>query len=317
METSSVLDDLLGRIAKSAPPAAWTTPSDLARMSVESMLQGDNPVRVLNSHGSIHLTGAGVDDHQAALAATSSVMAAFQRLIDATGASLRGIMTARGKLPAEITNLTRLNLSASPLPGSVELSITPATPAVDEIPDDAPFPGMGTTEDQLADEAVLLALDLIETGVKAEPVADTFAETVREKGPRVAVSLKSLADALSDGAFDVDLGWEQPGRPTRRVHSAEADSSRISSLISGRDLDDEETTLRGTVVRVAKESTALVLEDSSGDLLPIKRGELTPEDLRPFHVDDRVAVRVIEKAGVATDGSHTSRYTAVSIESLD
>ena len=126
-----------------------------------------------------------------------------------------------------------------------------------------------------------------------------------------------LADALADGLFDVDLGWEQPGRPTRRVKAARADAVRISSLIEGRDLDDEEVTLEGIVVRVSKEKTALVIEERSGELLQIKRGKVSDDQLRAVHVDSHVRVKVMESVRESAGGTQSSIFTALNINLLD
>ncbi len=267
------LHDLRERLLASVPEATWEQPEDLNRLSFEAMVSQTAVGRVLDSCGTVHLTGDGVTAHQASLSALGAVMTSFQKLIDAAGAAIRGVTSARGRLPSDIARLTKLDLATSPLPGSVRLIVTPATRAVDEITDDVPLAPFAPDDDQLADKAALLAFDLIDEGVKAGPDADQFAASVRDQGPRVASSLRSFADALADGLFDVDLGWEQPGRPTRRVKAARADAVRISSLIEGRDLDDEEVALEGIVVRVSKEKTALVIEERSGELLQIKRGK--------------------------------------------
>jgi hypothetical protein len=311
------LQDLRDRIAASVPEATWTEPEDLSRISFEALVSQTLAGRVLDSCGTVHLTGDGVNVHQASLSALGSVMTSFQKLIDAAGAAIRGVTSPRGRLPSDIVRLTKLDLATSPLPGSVRLVVTPATRAVDEIADDVPLASFAPEDDQLADKAALLAFDLIDEGVKAGPDADQFAASVRSQGPRVASSLRGFADALAEGLFDVDLGWEQPGRPTRRVKAARADAVRISSLIEGRDLDDEEVTLEGIVVRVSKEKTALVIEDRSGEVLQIKRGKVSDDQLRPVHVDSHVRVKVMESVRESAGGTQSSIFMALSIDLLD
>lgn len=310
----SVIESLRRTILDADLDVTWSEPGDLSRMSFEALVAERTHGRVLASRGSLHLTGDGVDGHQASLASVSNVMASFQRFIDATGAAIEGITTARGRLAESIISRTRLNLEASPQPGSVRLLLTPATPVSDEIPDDVALFDADGDDDQLADRAIRVALDLIDDGVNSGPVADEFADTVRSRGPRVASALLSFAESLSDGSFNIDLGWEQPGRPTRRIHANTSDARRILMLIHGRNLDEVETDVHGEVIRVSTERTALVLLDAEGETVRIERGELADDDLDTITVRSNVTVRVNETARILPNGTQQHTYKALSIQ---
>lgn len=298
------------------PEATWQTPEDLGRMSFEALVAENNSGRVLNSKGELHLTGKGVTGHQAPLKAVADVMKDFQSLIDAAGAKIKGLSTIAGKLPAEVTEFTCLNLQTAPQPGSLRLLITPAKSATEELPEDRALPGMEESEDQLTDQAMNLAIDLFTQGLEAGPVADSFAEKVQEQGPRVASALKKLATTLSDANFDTDIAWEQPGAPTRRVHLKEADCTRIASIITGRELDEQQTVIIGTVDTISVGKTSLIIEDAQGVKIRIERGDLSDKDLEGVTVNERVHVEVIEKLVKTSSGLTKSEYRALKIVPL-
>ncbi len=316
MATVDGLNELRERIRRGVPTSQWQTPDDLSRLSVESFVSQRATGRILRSSGELRFTGAGVRGHQASLPAVANVMSALQRLVDAMGAAVEGVHTGAGKLPETICKRTRLQLSADPQPGSLRLVFSPNCDVSEELGGDAPMVVYGNDERMLTDRAFEDLVSLLAEGVDDEPVADRFSADVRERGPRVASALKAYADTLVRGDFTTDLIWKEPEHPTRRVTTTSADAARISSIIDGRDLDEEFASIEGTLIGIFRERrVALVVDlaDETG-VVKILRGDLQDMDIDLLHTGSRVRVEVIEKSRVSAAGETSVTRRACRVE---
>ncbi len=319
MATVDSLNKLRERIRRGAHASQWQTPDDLSRLSVEAFVSQRSTGRVLRSSGELRLTGAGVRGHEASLPAVASVMSALQRLVDAMGAAVEGVYTGAGKLPETIRKRTRLQLNADPQPGSLRLVFSPNCDVFEELGNDTPMVMNGNDERMLADRAFEGLISLLAQGADDVPVADSFSADVRKRGPRVASALKAYADTLVRGDFTTDLVWKEPEHPTRRVTTTSADAARISSIIDGRDLDEEPATVEGTLIGIFRERrVALVIDlDYEEGVVQILRGDLQDTDIDSLHTGSRVRVQVIEKTRVSAGGETSTARRACGVEILN
>ncbi|WP_233209569.1 hypothetical protein [Mycobacterium sp. ENV421] len=134
----------------------WATPDDLSRISLEGLIAQDTLGRTLASRGTIRVTGDGVTGSSARVSEVARIMMGFQRLATAVGAAQRGDK-ALGRQPnAEVRRRTDLLLTASPGPGSITLTFTPATLPITETGHSSGRVGMFAeleTDEQLLDTA--------------------------------------------------------------------------------------------------------------------------------------------------------------------
>lgn len=315
MATAESLDELRERVLRDAPALQWRTADDLARLSVEAFVSQRATGRVLRSSGELRFTGAGVRGHEASLPAVAHVMSALQRLVDAAGAAVEGVRTGAGKLPEAIRRRTRLQLSADPQPGSLRLVFSPKSDVTEELGADIPMVIVGDDERLLTDRAFEDLVALLAVGAE---VADRFADDVRERGPRVASALKTYANALVRGGFTTDLVWKEPERPTRRVTTTSADAARISSIIDGRDLDEEPASVEGLLIGISRERRVALVVDTDGEAgaVQILRGGLKDADIDSLHTGSRVRVEVVEKPRVSAAGETSITRRASRVEVL-
>ena len=175
------------------------------------------------------------------------------------GGALRGNKNVRGNLSKDILRDTRLKLDASPLPGSVILAISPEQSPAEELNgEDTAM--IDPKEDQLLDQIFPRINDLIEhiVSLPEDPTQELAAEksalanTLRSMGPRVASSLRRLADVSADSDFSVDITWEQPLKPTIRTpRLVPSVARRASALISNSSTDKETVEISGIMRTVS------------------------------------------------------------------
>jgi hypothetical protein len=246
------------------------------------------------------------------------VMADFQRLITATGASHEGFRGLRGGFPALVQARTQLRLVASPGMGSVVLDFEPEMPPADELSPDGQTPLFGEERRQLSDLAVEQAFDLLVMARDLGPDADEgpFMERISAHGPRVAACLREFTKTLAAADFDADLSWREPGQPTLHARIPAADSARIAGLIASRELDHGETDIVGTIHTVS-DRTALAVETDEGDYVYVRGSKLSADALRGITWGSRVRVQADVVEEVRPGGDTVLRYTAKSVTNID
>ncbi len=276
----------------------WETASDLSRASVEAMTRIQaGTARVIKSAGSLRIHGNGVHEHSADLDAVGNVMSLFQSLVTAIGAVIEGHGASRGRVPQAVIHDTQLSLDAQPAPGSIVLSITPkADEMAIAYPQGESLFGYEYPKIVLADESMDQLIELLSTisMVDIEP----FIDMVKAAGPRQAATLKALLKRLADSDFDVDVTWEEPEKPTRRVTLTSEAASYAYHSIESRNIDSYEEDITGVIQTISVTKRLEILpdgQDENGKQLPtvyIKRGELSDSDLAQYSVMDRVTVHV-------------------------
>lgn len=182
----------------------WSTPDDLSRISVEALIADDTLGRTLPSRGNIRISGDGVTGASARVSEVARVMAGFQRLATAVGAAQQGDK-ALGRQPnADVRRRTDLLLKASPGPGSIILTLTPAISPITETGHGGGKVGMFAeleTDDQLLDTAIGAAIDVFSAGndIGPSPAQSRFVQQLAEMGPRTASALRDLSKTLDRG----------------------------------------------------------------------------------------------------------------------
>lgn len=292
---------------------------DVSRLSMEARVTRTTPGRSLTSTGLLHLTGEAAKGHSADFGSVGELMTTWQKLVTAIGASHRDARSIRGRLPAEITNLTRLTLRTSPLPGSVVLRFAAATPPEAELVDEGGLRLFDQPETQLVDISVREAVGLLSTAREMGPDADgsELIEELKELGPRVASSLVAFASHVEGAGIEMDVEWRQPGRQTDRASFTPSIAGHVVSVVRARELDSERVVLRGDLVTASSEQSLAIRDDQTHELVSIKRGNLSLDEIRQVVVTDRVAVTVDAVRRSHPGNDTRTEYTAVHIERID
>ncbi|MGB8403844.1 MAG: hypothetical protein WCE30_07240 [Mycobacterium sp.] len=148
----------------------WATADDLSCIGIKALLDADPLGRTLASHGNSRITGDGVSGSSAKVTDVARVMAGFQRLATAVGASQAGDKALGKKANVAVTRGTELLLTAAPAPGSIVLTLTSALAPTDEA-GPAGMLDEFETDDQMLDTAVGAAIDVFSAGNDIGPGA--------------------------------------------------------------------------------------------------------------------------------------------------
>ncbi|OCB17834.1 hypothetical protein A5689_23860 [Mycobacterium intracellulare subsp. yongonense] len=300
---------------------AWSTPDDLSRISVEALIADNSLGRTLPSHGNIRLSGDGVTGASARVSEVARVMAGFQRLATAVGAAQQGDK-ALGRQPnADVRRRTDLLLRASPGPGSIILSVTPATSPITETGHGGGKVGMFAeleTDDQLLDTAIGAAIDVFSAGndIGPSPARSRFVQQLAEMGPRTASALRDLSKTLDRAGFDVEIDWQQPSRATRRVTVSATAAAYIAATVENANLDEQPVQIVGEYLTVSAVSSWLIQQDD-GDTVTVKLGQIRRDDARGLAVGDRVRIDALMKIETTPGGAVKTTYTAQTVRSLN
>jgi hypothetical protein len=293
----SPFDELMKQARAELPEPTAHTPGDLSRESFEAFVTLRGQARELQSTGQVRLTGAGVLGHAAELDDVGQVATLWQRCVTAVGAALEGATSAQGRLSLDIVRRTQLLLQASPAPGSLILSLAAKSPAPAEtslFEDDT---------SSLADRASEGLLSLLQhAAAPSLGDLDQLSAEFVSLGPRVATSVKQLADALVRSQFDVDAEWHEPGQVTMRASFPAASAEWVSEFVEGRDLDTEDIRLEGTV-RTVSDIAKWSIELADGPIEQIDASDLPHEDIRSTNVGHEVELLVQVRLRERPDGT--------------
>lgn len=294
------------------------TGDELSRISRQVATQralGDES-RVLSSSGWLRLFGSGVRGHTAPFGVVGEVMLLAQRTITAIGASFEGQKSIRGRFSSEVVARTRLGLVASPLPGSVILSVTPEIPPSEELYPRGEHPLFEDDQRTLADRSLEALIRLIATASESSADADPLVQQLDDLGPRVAATLDNLAESLIGGAFDVEVAWGMPGTPMQRGVLELRTTQWLHEIVSGRDLDAEEAQLVGKLHTISDVSKWVVESVDDGELVSVRADRLSPAAVTAAHIGQLVTIDVLVKQRVRPGGAIVFDYTAVNIRSV-
>jgi hypothetical protein len=306
------------RSALPANEAAWEDAEDLGRLSVSAFLSEQAPLRREVSSGIVRLTGSGVSGHSAPVEHVANVMRNFQRLVLASGLSLSGFKTLRGRLPSDVVSKTLLHLDGSALAGSLVLTVVPATLPEQEISPDGQAEFFRDNEKQLVDQAVERSVDLLNLSKSIGPSADdsVFLSEVLEAGPRVASTIRDLADSLIQGGFGTELTWNEPGQRRLVARLNVSELSNLSSLVGSRELGREPTVLTG-IARTVSDIAPLRVEIADDQIESIQADEISHEVIAALRVGMMLRIHASVTEDISAGGEVTTHYRATSIEILN
>ncbi|BBZ12295.1 hypothetical protein [Mycobacterium branderi] len=299
----------------------WSTPDDLSRISVEALIADDTLGRTLPSRGNIRISGDGVTGASARVSEVARVMAGFQRLATAVGAAQQGDK-ALGRQPnADVRRRTDLLLKASPGPGSIILTLTPAISPITETGHGGGKVGMFAeleTDDQLLDTAIGAAIDVFSAGndIGPSPAQSRFVQQLAEMGPRTASALRDLSKTLDRGGFDVEIDWQQPSRATRRVTVSSTAAAYIAATVENANLDEQPVQIIGEYLTVSAVSSWLIQQDD-GETVTVKLGRIGKDQARGLAVGDRVRIDALMKVETTPGGAVKTTYTAQAVRNLN
>lgn len=300
------------------PPAvAWEDAEDLGRLSVSAFLSEQSPIRRESSSGFVRLSGSGVHGHSAPVEHVANVMRNFQRLVLASGLSLSGFKTLRGRLPNDVVSKTLLHLDGTAMAGSLVFTVVPATLPGNEISPGGQAEFFREDEKQLVDKAVEQSVGLLNSSkqLSADPDDSEFLANVLEAGPRVASTLRDLADSLVQGRFNTELAWNEPGE--RRIVSrlSVPELAHLSTLVASRELAKEPTVLTG-IARTVSDIAPLRVEIADNQIETIHADDIPHEVIAAIRVGMTLRIEASVTEDVSAGGEVRTRYTASAIEIL-
>ncbi|MBV8180831.1 MAG: hypothetical protein JO045_18940 [Mycobacterium sp.] len=307
---------ILAAMADDDSPA-WTTPDDLSRISVEALIADDTLGRTLPSRGNIRISGDGVTGASARVTEVARVIAGFQRLATAVGAAQEGDKTLGRQPNADVRRRTDLLLRASPGPGSIILTVTPATSPITETGHTGGRIGMFAeleTDDQLLDTAIGAAIDVFAAGneIGPSPAESRFVQQLADMGPRTASAVRDLSKTLERAGFDVEIDWQQPARTTRRVTVSASAAAYIAATVENANLDEQPVQIVGEYLTVSAVSSWLIQQDD-GDTVIVKLGRISRDEARGLAVGDRVRIDALMKVETTPGGAVKTTYTAQAV----
>jgi len=303
------------RLEESVEPVLWQEPQELSRLSLETLFGEFSPIRRDRSSGFIRFTGGGINGTAARVDHVADAMKNFQRLVLATGASLEGFKTLRGKVPAQYVSRTNLHLQGSALPGSLILELAPEFLPSQEIVPDGQAPLFGDTETtQLVDRAIVASLELLQLSksVGADADESAFLGELAERGPRVATTLRDLASSLVDAQFDTEIAWEQPRAASVRTKMTVPQLQQLGLLVASRELEKEPIVLRG-LLRTVSDIGPWKVEVNPGEVETVDASGIAAAVTKTMSVGTYVEVKATVTEDASPGGASVTHYAATEI----
>jgi hypothetical protein len=312
---------ILAAMASDQSPT-WTTPDDLSRMSIEALTADDDALgRTRASRGNIRITGEGVNGTSARVSEVARLMTGFQRLATAVGAAQQGDKSLGRQPSVDVRRRTDLLLAASPGPGSIVLTLTPATSPVTETGHQDGKVGMFAeleTDEQLLDTAIGAAIDVFAAGndIGPRPTESLFVRELAQMGPRTASAVRDLSKTLDRAGFDIEIDWQQPEHTTRRVTVSAAAAAYIAATVEKANLDEQAVEIIGEYLTVSAVSSWLIQQDNK-DTVTVKLGQISGQQTRGLAVGDRVRINAVMRIETTPGGAVKTTYTAQAVHRLD
>lgn len=314
-EPHSSLKALLAAVPDDHPGLNWTV-SDLNRLSIEGFIASrDGDARSEISRGELRLHGPVVEDHAADLADVSRIGLAWQRAVDSVAASLEGWKGVRGKVPEGIASRSRLQLTASPAPGSLVLELAAKASPTIEVDDATGTRPLVDPQRPLADRATERLIVLCHSLAHGEPSDDEpNAAELESLGPRAASAVRSLADAVATSHIDLDASWREPGTPEVRAAWTSGEARRVREFVKGRALDAEIEVVTGIVHTVSDVQAWVVTIEGVDERIETRGLPLSAS--KNVRTRDEVTLRVATALRERPDGTTGISRRAVELISV-
>lgn len=294
----------------------WEDAADLSRLGVDWFRANQSDFRRDISEGKLRLSGQGISGNSGSVVGVAEAMHQFQRLILATGMSLAGQTSIRGKAPQEIVEQTRLNLNGSPEPGSLVLTMVPAMSPEQEISPTGQMDLLERQEDQVIDKVMNITISLIERGKRislGDGETDEFLSILSESGPRVAAALRDFSLSLYRYQFEPTITWLQPRRKKLTSSLSIADLDRIGQIITSSELEREPTVVRG-IIRTVSDMVPWQIETQDEVVVKVIANQIPKAQIETLSPGMLIEIKVLvtEVSGPASE--ITTNYLATSFE---
>lgn len=300
-------DDFFGLFEAEISESVTLSARDLARISIEASGGNHNLRKQTKSNGALRFTGNGIEGHQGDAAGLFRAGIAFVNLVAAVGSGIEG---ARTRISDHAKRLTKLNLDASPEPGSVIFNLVPAIEPESELRPDGEAIDVGT---QLVDRAIERVQELMY--LRGLRTGDALQASLSTLGPESARALKGFVATAVDVNLDVDFSWREPLKPERQWKLTSGDSSYLLGIINGRNLDETSVQLQGILKAVAAANTWVLVDDEYGTVA-VNIEAIKGAPWRDFNPEDRVIVDAVMNTREAPGKPTTRSFKAQRISKV-
>jgi hypothetical protein len=232
-----------------SPVEPLSDPEELTRRAIKAQLEetGGSAIAARAEMG-IRMHGPGVPAHDIPVRQAVGILGPLQEAIASIGQALLQKATSSGRIKADVLHATELRLSPPLLPGSVVFRLAGPeeyTPSADihEL--------LGT--DTLAEAAIQELFALVVQAERTGEVetAGRLADELRRFGSRSAKHLTDLTKNVLENEIDLDLTWQAPGGPQRRVSLQRRSAETLQAAIKLNEVDTRQVELVGTLVTVS------------------------------------------------------------------
>ncbi|MDH6246496.1 hypothetical protein [Mycobacterium sp. OTB74] len=108
-----------------------------------------------------------------------------------------------------------------------------------------------------------------------DPDKSTFVRRLGGMGPRTTSAVRDFAKTLESAAFDVDIDWKQPSRPTRPVSVTASAARHMADVVEHANLNEQPVVITGEYLTVSAVSASVIQQDD-GDAVTVKLGHIDP-----------------------------------------
>lgn len=320
MATTIKLNEYLASLGfdESATYDVPQNPSDASLASVNAFIREHTKDAKPASLGVIHITGPSIVENSAPVKSVGGLLTSIQGAIDAIGASLRGIRSSHGAVPAIVSGRTQMSLIASPMPGSVVIQVAPTLDKMADLYPDGP--GLFDVEEEigarpLADLAFSEFSALIRELEQTTPDDAIFIDRLSDLGPRVASTMREFCESVDKGALDVEFEWREPGRNSETSSISHTQAKRAAKVIDDANIENEEVIIEGILLTVttSNKDKLRILEDTGREVM-ITIGGISPASLFTLHTGERVIAQAERRISNRPGGRKVEKLIGVSIE---
>ena len=281
---------------------------------------GDNAAEIKESRGLLHFTGPAIVDHSVPISAVGSALSMIQRVLDAIGAAKEGSSSTNGQIPNRIKSRTELRMDASPMPGSVTISVRPSMPREQSLcPSGQTLLDFSDVELRpLADECFEDFITILSSTTDDSPEHDKLIDLLSEFGPRTSSAVREFCNILDRDSLNVDLKWEEPKKQPIKGEMSHTRARFVSGIIKDADIEVETVTLVGTLVTSTmskKDKFRLHFEDGTEKTLTL--GKISPVDVSQFHTGETVTITAERRVGRYTGGREREWLVGIEIRPKD
>ncbi|TFC56041.1 hypothetical protein E3O62_13125 [Cryobacterium sp. TMT2-15-1] len=198
------------------------------------------------------------------------------------------------------------------------LELAPDTLIATEIAPDGQIQLFDQPTSQLVDRSVVDAMTLLAQSKGVGPDADAaaFLQTLEERGPRVATSLRDLANTLAASQFETEFSWTEPRKAALNLRMSVPDLLHLGKLVASRELEKEPVQLEG-ILRTVSDISPLKLEIGKGEYETVNATEIDKSVIKSLSVGRRVRISTEVTEEKSPGGAPVTHFKATRIEVLE